>query len=395
MKSNYFLFLLFVFILTGCNHHNKNCIEYIDSLRVNLGDTSLRVAIIKPQISSKIRPYAYVYDKHLIVLNKADSLYAFTLDCFERDNKLEQRLNTTQFKKVFVLNNNLYGVTRGRRLFVYEPSDKKWKEMEEGLPFDNKIPSYEDEKYICYSTCYGEFGGLIFFYNKDTGRITFFRAQCLTTVMKKGDGYYITSSLSHGYGGSSVVEIPNPDSLYVLPEQLYIDNGWKELREHETHELFYNNPIDERFYTYDFEGSEVLIIAGFEFYNCYYFVTSINRDTGKHKRKNIYERNHFTKLRLDSVGNPVKTIQTIEFPGSSPFLFRDDTLDIIDTPSSILEDLSLFHYGRTYNVNGIVIMNFANHPDEDEKDDYTDSNILLNTLIQRDSSLIRINWKTD
>ncbi len=93
----FFLFFFLLLITFGCSknkNNRENCIQYIDSLRIGLGDSNLRVAVIHPEINKAVRPYAFIYNDHLIVLNKANEFYTFTLDCFDRDAVFEGQLNT-------------------------------------------------------------------------------------------------------------------------------------------------------------------------------------------------------------------------------------------------------------------------------------------------------------
>lgn len=388
MKKVLFLFIIIVpLIVSECGNHDnseKSCIEYIDSLRIVLDDNDLRVAIITPDIKIPVRPYAFIYDEHLIVLNKADSLNAFTLDCFERDNTLEKELNSKLFKRIFVLENALYGINNDNNAFFYNSSIKAWEEVMESLPFNNKTPIYEDDNYSCYSVCHGEFGGAVFFYNKQSRQITFMPSACTVCVMKKKEGYYIVSNLSHKIEYSSIVGINDPDSLFRFPHQLYVEGKWDNMHEKLIHELTKDDTIvNSHNISYDFKGNEKLISAGFIYRGNHYFLTQLRG-----------HETFLTKLRYDSSGIPIKNETSLKSdPGHQPIVYRNDELDIIPTSDIIFHHLPASHGERTNSTNGITLINytlFGNEPDD--WPEYPHRSLLVTTFIQRDSSLIRIEW---
>lgn len=392
MKNSLFsLFLALIF--SGCLknvNHKENCINYIDSLRIELNDTNLQIAFIEPKLEHSVRPFAFIYDDHLIVLNKADLFYAFTSDCFERDTIFEEKLNSMNFKRAFILENSLYGIDKNKIAFSYDPSKEKWGKTEKNLPFSNETPVYEDERYICYSVSHGEFGGAVFFYNKISHQITFFPTNNVVCVMKKKKGYYIISNLAHMIGGSSVVGINNPDSLFKYPSKLYINGDWKNIREQQIYELIENDTLIESQFSIDFRGSEKLISSGFILRDNYYFLTQY---------LNKKEKTYLTKFKYDSIGNISKNEISWELPSSSPhndneyFVFRDDELDTISVANIIFHDLPASHGEITTKANETTIINYTYFSrDNENAHEYFYQNLLVTTFIQRDSSLIRIDW---
>jgi len=379
------LFLFFI-ITAGCRNdrdYKRNCIDYVDSLRINLSNGNLQVAFIKPELNSKVRPYAFVYDNHLIVLNKQGVFYTFTIDCLKRDTVFEKKLNLINFKRAFVLENSLYGVNEDDVSFQYNELKKNWDKIEIALPFGNATPVYEDEKYVCYSVCHGEFGGAVFFYNKTLHQTTFFPANCLVSVMKKKDGYYIISNLAHGFGGSSITGISNPDSLYKFSDSLFVNDGWKEMHEQKVYKLITNDTtVNSESFSRDFRGSEKLISSGFIYKDNYYFLTQMGRD-----------KTYLTKLRYDSTGATKKIESILEFPNSKyKFILRNDELDTIPVPDSIFYDLPASRGEITCKINDITIINYRYFDTDDCSEEYLNRNLLVTTFLQRDSSLIRIDW---
>jgi hypothetical protein len=75
---------------------------------------------------------------------------------------------------------------------------------------------FEDEKYIVRKTCSGEWGGTVWFKNKKTGIERSCIASCPVIVNKLNGKYFVTATLDHMIGFSSVIEIENPELLTVF-----------------------------------------------------------------------------------------------------------------------------------------------------------------------------------
>lgn len=74
---------------------------------------------------------------------------------------------------------------------------------------------YTDKSYEIWKSCSGEWGGTIYFKNKETGKIHYAKADCPVSVNKIGNQYYISTSMAHGYGGSNILKIDDPGKMEV------------------------------------------------------------------------------------------------------------------------------------------------------------------------------------
>lgn len=72
---------------------------------------------------------------------------------------------------------------------------------------------FQDEKYEAWNSCSGEWGGTIYFKNKDNGEIRYAQSTCAVSVNKIGDKYYISNVSTHLYERSSILEIINPEKM--------------------------------------------------------------------------------------------------------------------------------------------------------------------------------------
>ncbi|MFK7969260.1 MAG: hypothetical protein AB8F95_02785 [Bacteroidia bacterium] len=75
---------------------------------------------------------------------------------------------------------------------------------------------YEDAEYIVRSTCSGEWGGSVWFKNKETGLVHSCAATCPLVVNKVDGKYIVTATLAHLIGSCRVIEISNPDSMEIF-----------------------------------------------------------------------------------------------------------------------------------------------------------------------------------
>lgn len=76
---------------------------------------------------------------------------------------------------------------------------------------------YEDNDYKAYMDCQGEFGGSIFFQDKqDKNSVYYLESVCPVMIEKRTDGYYIVESLAHMSGSGRISFIESPKDLIHL-----------------------------------------------------------------------------------------------------------------------------------------------------------------------------------
>jgi hypothetical protein len=75
------------------------------------------------------------------------------------------------------------------------------------------FPIFIDDIYKVYSLCNGEFGGTIYFQNKQTGKSYEAGSTCPIVVNKIDKQYYVTNYLGHMMGAASVLKISDPSEL--------------------------------------------------------------------------------------------------------------------------------------------------------------------------------------
>jgi len=73
-------------------------------------------------------------------------------------------------------------------------------------------PLYEDSSWKCYSSCHGEWGGFIYFVNKNTKKSYAAPVSC-SFIINKIDSIYYVTSYSGTLSASQVIAISNPEKL--------------------------------------------------------------------------------------------------------------------------------------------------------------------------------------
>ncbi len=79
-----------------------------------------------------------------------------------------------------------------------------------------EAPFYTDDKYVVRRTCFGEWGGAVWFKDKETGIEYSCEATCPNSISKYQGKYIVSTSLYHHSGSSSILEIVAPEKMEVF-----------------------------------------------------------------------------------------------------------------------------------------------------------------------------------
>lgn len=160
--------------------------------------------------------YSVVFQNNLVSLFEPGKFVCYNLYNLERNFDLENKLNTKKFKYHWILNSKLVAQS-GNQYFYFD--NDNWKSYIDRIPLKKQPKLFEDEKYIVFFDCHGEWGGTVYFYNKNTHKTYFTEATCANTIIKKEDRYFVLSKLGHMMGSSDLKEISNPDQLSELKQK--------------------------------------------------------------------------------------------------------------------------------------------------------------------------------
>lgn len=173
----------------------------------------------KEYVKNFPKSFSVLYQNTLISLFENGKFSCFKIDNFERDLKLENLLNTKKFKYHWIINNQL-GALSGSTIYLWD--GQRWIKSKTPFPLKNEPKLFEDDEFIVYRDCFGEWGGTIYFYEKKTGKTFFTESTCANTVIKNKDAYEVLAELGHEEGSSEIKIIANPRKLSLTkPNQIH------------------------------------------------------------------------------------------------------------------------------------------------------------------------------
>ena len=103
------------------------------------------------------------------------------------------------------------GALSGNTLFVWNGS--KWNRFKSKFPLKKQPKLYEDDEFVVFGDCHGEWGGTVYFYDKASGNTFFTESTCANSVTKKDDRYLVLAHLGHMMGLSEIKSIATPRKL--------------------------------------------------------------------------------------------------------------------------------------------------------------------------------------
>lgn len=101
------------------------------------------------------KSFSVIYENSLISLFENGKFACFKLDSFERDTKLENKLNTKKFKYHWIIDKQL-GALSGN--LIYKWNGNKWIKHKDYFPLKNQPKLFEDDEFIVFGDCHGEWG---------------------------------------------------------------------------------------------------------------------------------------------------------------------------------------------------------------------------------------------
>lgn len=156
------------------------------------------------------KSFSVIYENSLVSLFENGQFACFKLDSFERDTELENKLNTKKFKYHWIIDKQL-GALSGNS--IYKWNGNKWVKYKDYFPLKNQPKLFEDDEFIVYGDCHGEWGGTVYFYEKKSSKTFFTESTCANSVIKDKNGYNVLAHLGHGGGSTEIKTIANPRNL--------------------------------------------------------------------------------------------------------------------------------------------------------------------------------------
>src|SRR5688500_13549323 len=123
----------------------------------------------------------------------------------ERDFDFEKKLNSKKFKYHWIIDGKLAALAGGK-IYVF---DDKWTTLKTKFPLEKQPKLFEDNEFIVFGDCHGEWGGTIYFFEKTSAEIYLTESTCANSVYKKDNKYLVLAQLGHGTGFTKFKVIDN------------------------------------------------------------------------------------------------------------------------------------------------------------------------------------------
>lgn len=174
-----------------------------------------------------------IYQQHLTTLFNPGWFACYKLSDFSRDTQLEKKLNTQKFERHWVLNQQLIGWRRGQA-YSFDSTSRKWQPYTQSLPFRGRPKLFEDERFVCTMDCQGEFGGNLYFFDKQMQCDYRTAATCAASVWKDEKGYHVLASLAHMDGSAYSGVIADPRQLPIARVPRKSAQNWRDEKSSES-----------------------------------------------------------------------------------------------------------------------------------------------------------------
>lgn len=153
--------------------------------------------------------YSVIYDNRLVSLFRTGKFVCHKLENMERDFDFEKKLNSKMFKYHWIIDDKLAALAGGT-IYVW---DDKWTTLKTKFPLEKQPKLFEDNEFIVFGDCHGEWGGTIYFFDKVSGEIYFTESTCANSVSKRDNKYFTLAQLGHGSGSTEIKSVDNPRKL--------------------------------------------------------------------------------------------------------------------------------------------------------------------------------------
>ena len=224
MTSHYLKFftaLLFLMVLTCCKQNAQQRERPKHFAHANINITINGVLNIQNCANwyidfSRIKRTAIYKDK-IICVGFNGGFACLNISDLTLDTVYSKKLNTDFFTNASVFQDTLFA-EKFQKLYFW--NSEKWVEYSHPFPIKYFDLLFEDSSYVFYSSCAGEFGSILFAYNKHTGQTRAEFTTCPNTVIRTNLGYYVGVHLYHMAGWSSSYIIKDIEKLKVFADSM-------------------------------------------------------------------------------------------------------------------------------------------------------------------------------
>lgn len=157
-----------------------------------------------------------IYSDYIISMGKYGGFACLDYNTLKFDESFTNKLNSDFFTNIACYNDTLFA-EKFDEIFYWSKKDNSW------VKYDNRLPVkffdiiYQDDRYIFYPIDGGEWGSLLYIYDKAknvTKGVT--TPSCTNAIVKTDGKYLISGSTMHMIGFSDLFTLQNIESMPVL-----------------------------------------------------------------------------------------------------------------------------------------------------------------------------------
>lgn len=211
-RYHVFLFISVLLFMTGCKLNKKD----FRGTKIETAYVSIEIDTVVLHTNGKCFEGILYQNKYLVYgFQKGHQGYRLlTLDEFgnlRSSSPLPEEIDRHWMINYSGKKDTLLAINTSRTIpttYFFDKGINNWKLIE-----NIETPVYEDEKYLVLKTSHGEWGGMVYFIDKNTKRIYRAYSNEVINISKFDNKYYVTNYLGHLMGHSSIFEIANPEKM--------------------------------------------------------------------------------------------------------------------------------------------------------------------------------------
>ncbi|MFC2114424.1 hypothetical protein ACFLRI_03660 [Bacteroidota bacterium] len=218
-------YLLFILLLISCNKNKKADFKYNNEFKFIQKNIDVSNKILINDCANWYLEFKEIkktvfFKRYIISMGLYGGFICLNESDLSLNTEMGTKLNTDFYTNITVFQDTLLA-EKFEQLYFFG-SDSIWHEYQSYLPIQYFDILYQNDEFVVFSSCSGEFGSIIFFYNKNNKTTKIALDICPNSVINTDSGFIINSHLYHMSGHSSIYLIKDIDKLNLVPDTLYL-----------------------------------------------------------------------------------------------------------------------------------------------------------------------------
>lgn len=173
-----------------------------------------------------------LYKDHFISMGLYGGMITIDTNLTEVNKKYSNKLNSDLYTNLAVRHDTLFA-EKFHKIYYLNISDTSWHIYTLTEPIVLFDILFEDDKYVFYPVSHGEFGTMLFIYDKVIRKLKYIQTgkdpKC---IYYSDENYYVNTSLRHGCGYSSYFRLQNIEKIETISQNNPISFSFDSLVHH-------------------------------------------------------------------------------------------------------------------------------------------------------------------